>query len=182
MDAETAKTVAILSGGFSLLGALLGGLIAGVVNYVVARQNRATQVALAEQERGTRVAMAREEARREWRKQQVAGLLTVASQRPGVYTRIRTHIRTGQTEETSATLRRLVDTMPATESNWAALETSPIGQQVAAYVQADTAFIALFARQPPVVDGPEYEERGRVFRDATRALNEAAEQYIFGAD
>jgi hypothetical protein len=87
MDPETAKAIAELSGRFSLLGALVGalvgGLIAGVVNYVVARQNRATQVNLAEQERATRLALDRAQARRGRREREVQGTLELIKMRVG---------------------------------------------------------------------------------------------------
>jgi len=180
MDPETVKTVGVplLAGFFALLGVALGGYI----NDRIARENRATQVALAEQERATKLAMAREEARREWRKQQLSGLLAVANQRPALFTRARTHIRAGQPKEASATLQRLSDAMPLTESSWATFNASPIWKQVSAYIDADTQFTALFGHEPPVVDGPEYVKRGNALIEATRALNEAAEQHIFGAD
>ena len=69
----------VLAGGFTLLGVF----VAGAINYLVAWQNRATQVALAEQDRVTKLALAREEARRVRRERQVLGALDIIKTRVG---------------------------------------------------------------------------------------------------
>src|SRR5262249_13967015 len=78
MDPDTAKFVAIISGTFTLLGGGITATVAAVVNYIFARQNRKTQLALAPKV-----------ARHEWHREQLVGLLATTGEQMGLYDRVK---------------------------------------------------------------------------------------------
>jgi len=185
MDVEMARTVALLSGSLSLAGALLGGLIAGVVNYVVARQNRATQVALAEQERATKLALAQDAARREWRKQQLTDLLNNANTRIGLYTSALIYRDEGDAEGMMLQIRRLSESAPISALGWIVGHSTPLRTAVNAYIAADTAYLQQVLNEGTEAQDAESEDSRTVYRDliaAIRTLNQTAEQYIFSTE
>jgi hypothetical protein len=131
MDTETARTVALLSGGFALGGALLGVLIAGVLNYAVAWQNREGQLALA-----------RDAARRRRRELLVQGTLDFLTTRYPLYLEMAEAAQLHETALCERLLEGAWQTIhPLTQSTWLAADGFPDDHPLLQYIAVERRFL-----------------------------------------
>jgi hypothetical protein len=167
----------VLAGGFTLLGVF----VAGAINYLVAWQNRATQVALAEQDRVTKLALAREEARRVRRERQVQAALDNITVRAGtVYMEL--HEATDEhdmatVEDLERGARRTAHVIQ--ESAWLAAEGFSREHPLALYMAAERRMLQRAKEYSEgVITYSAYDEEYQRVLKAIATIYQAAERYI----